>query len=153
MRLPPMDPTALSTLLTVLLSVLFGGLLGSTVTAYRAYRPAPVTIVADEGTDLPVVRIDGIANGALVGSVEGVVRLSAGGTIIPVDDEGRFAIADRSILTNRITVMAPPGMRFVASSKGTKYYPVDSAGGQNIVPQNRVYFATAEEAEAAGYRR
>jgi hypothetical protein len=139
--------------LSLVLATLCGALLGATVTAYRLAAPAPVIIVEDVGTDVPVVRIEGIENGALVGTVEGEVRVSAGEKLVTPGADGRFAISDRSILTNRITVQAPAGMRFVASSKGSKYYAVDSAGGQNIVPANRVYFATAQEAEAAGYRK
>lgn len=40
---------------------------------------------------------------------------------------------------------------FVASSSGKKYYPADSKQGQNIKEDNRVYFSTEKEAEAAGY--
>ncbi|MBI5155712.1 S1 RNA-binding domain-containing protein, partial [Candidatus Peregrinibacteria bacterium] len=40
---------------------------------------------------------------------------------------------------------------FVASKTGKKYYPADSAAGQKIKEENRVTFATAEEAEKAGY--
>lgn len=40
---------------------------------------------------------------------------------------------------------------FVASKTGKKYYPADSAAAQKIAEENRVSFATAEEAEAAGY--
>jgi hypothetical protein len=46
----------------------------------------------------------------------------------------------------------PDGMKFVASSKGKKYYPVFSASGNRITPKNRLYFRTAKEAEIAGYR-
>ena len=57
-----------------------------------------------------------------------------------------------SSAANIVEVHVPVGMKFVASKKGTKYYAVESAGGERIVPQNRVYFATAAEAEAAGYQ-
>ncbi len=40
---------------------------------------------------------------------------------------------------------------FVASKDGKKYYTADSAAGLKIKEENRVSFATAEEAEAAGY--
>jgi small subunit ribosomal protein S1 len=40
---------------------------------------------------------------------------------------------------------------FVASKAGKKYYASVSQGGQKIKEENRVYFATAEEAEAAGF--
>jgi predicted RNA-binding protein with RPS1 domain len=40
---------------------------------------------------------------------------------------------------------------FVASKTGKKYYAADSAAGKKITDEHRVHFATAEEAEAAGY--
>lgn len=40
---------------------------------------------------------------------------------------------------------------FVASKDGKKFYPADSAAGKKIKDENRVHFATAEEAEEAGY--
>jgi hypothetical protein len=43
-------------------------------------------------------------------------------------------------------------MNFVASKRGKLYYPVKKAAGQQIVPENRIYFRTEEEAPAAGYR-
>jgi hypothetical protein len=42
-------------------------------------------------------------------------------------------------------------MRFVASRRGKRYYPVSSREGERLVPENRLYFRTAEEAERAGY--
>ena len=40
---------------------------------------------------------------------------------------------------------------FVASKTGKKYYAADSAAGQKIKEENRVYFATEKAAEKAGY--
>ena len=40
---------------------------------------------------------------------------------------------------------------FVASKTGKKYYSVDSAACKKIKEENRVYFKTEKEAEAAGY--
>ncbi len=45
----------------------------------------------------------------------------------------------------------PTGMLFIASKTGKKYYAVDSAAGKKIKTENRVLFATEEEAKAAGY--
>lgn len=42
-------------------------------------------------------------------------------------------------------------LAFVASKSGKKYYAVDSAAGKKIAEENRVYFASEKEAEAAGY--
>lgn len=43
------------------------------------------------------------------------------------------------------------GKNYFASSRGTKYYSVGCSAGKTIKQENRVYFSTAEEAEAAGY--
>lgn len=40
---------------------------------------------------------------------------------------------------------------FFASSRGNKYYSIGCSGGKTIKQENRVYFATKEEAENAGY--
>ncbi|MEX2028911.1 MAG: hypothetical protein WD963_00300, partial [Candidatus Paceibacterota bacterium] len=40
---------------------------------------------------------------------------------------------------------------FFASSRGKKYYPVGCSAGKSLKLENRVYFATKEEAESKGY--
>ncbi len=41
--------------------------------------------------------------------------------------------------------------QFVASKSGTKYYPPGCAGANRISEANKVWFASAAEAEEAGY--
>ena len=43
------------------------------------------------------------------------------------------------------------GKNFFASSKGSKYYSMGCSAGKSIKQENRVYFATREAAEGAGY--
>jgi len=43
------------------------------------------------------------------------------------------------------------GAKFVASKTGKKFYELDSAAGQKIKEENRVYFKTEKEAEKAGF--
>lgn len=40
---------------------------------------------------------------------------------------------------------------YFASSRGSKYYSLSCSAGKTIKQENRVYFATGEEAEQAGY--
>ncbi len=40
---------------------------------------------------------------------------------------------------------------YVGSKSGTKYHLMSCASGKRIKPENRIYFATGAEAEAAGY--
>ncbi len=43
------------------------------------------------------------------------------------------------------------GKNFFASNRGNKYYSIGCSGGKTIKQENRIYFATREEAEKAGY--
>ena len=45
------------------------------------------------------------------------------------------------------------GMAWVASSRGEVYYRRGCANASRLVPENRVYFRTEEDAKRAGYRR
>lgn len=40
---------------------------------------------------------------------------------------------------------------YFASSKGSKYYSLGCSAGKTIKQENRVYFETGDDAEAAGY--
>lgn len=40
---------------------------------------------------------------------------------------------------------------FFASTRGKKYYPVGCPAGKSLKMENRIYFATREEAQNAGY--
>ncbi len=42
---------------------------------------------------------------------------------------------------------------FVASKSGEKYYPIDCGSVSRIKEENKVFFATAQEAESKGYER
>src|SRR5262245_59190523 len=98
------------------------------------FHPAPSLLVITDPSppSIPVVRIDGIRNGALEGSISGTVRLAARDRIVQVHESGAFAITDRSVLTNEIQVTVPAGMQFVASKRGKKYYPVTSASAAGL---------------------
>ncbi|OGI85893.1 hypothetical protein A3A01_01145 [Candidatus Nomurabacteria bacterium RIFCSPLOWO2_01_FULL_39_17] len=43
------------------------------------------------------------------------------------------------------------GKNYFASNRGSKYYSLGCSAGKSIVQENRIYFASAEEAEKAGY--
>lgn len=127
---------------------------GAIVDAWMFHQASPIAVIADESSpSVPVVRIDGIRNSALVGSMNGNLRLIARDHLIVPDASGFFIIHDAKLLTNMIEVHIPPGMKFVASKRGKKYYPVASASAGNLSPANRVYFASEAAARAAGYVR
>ena len=43
--------------------------------------------------------------------------------------------------------------RYVASTRGKKYYVAGSPAAQRLSPKNLIFFTSAQEAEAAGFRR
>ncbi|MEJ0002200.1 MAG: hypothetical protein WDN09_03450 [bacterium] len=45
------------------------------------------------------------------------------------------------------------GKPFFASKIGHKYYSIGCSGGKTIKQENRIYFSTATEAEAAGFTK
>ena len=55
------------------------------------------------------------------------------------------------ISANVVSVSTQNGKNYFASSKGSKYYSLGCSAGKNIKQENKVYFATREGAEKAGY--
>ena len=55
------------------------------------------------------------------------------------------------ITTKTATTTTNTGKNYFASSRGKKYYPVECSAGKSLKQENRVYFATASDAEKAGY--
>lgn len=113
----------------------------------------PPSIVTQSGGSVATVVLDGFRDSALRGRTAGDVRLFVQESAVEIDSDGSFAITHPAFGVEIVSVQVPEGMHFVASKRGKKYYDVTSAGGNQITPENRVYFRTAGEAEAAGYTR
>jgi hypothetical protein len=138
----------------LILALIFGYLAGRITTVrFSIAGIPPVFLRENTQHSVPTVHITGLQNGNIVGSMEGDVRMWLGDTQILSEEDGTFAVAPGPLLVNTISVLIPDGMKFVASKRGKKYYTVSEAGGQRIVPGNRLYFETAEKAESAGYIR
>lgn len=87
----------------------------------------------------------------LHGSIIGSARVFIGDEYFV--QSGVFVMDASSLFTNEILLVVPDGAEFVASKRGKKYYPVFSSAGENISPQNRIYFSSEAEAEKSGYVR
>lgn len=146
-------PPRLLIVLWVLGILALGFLIGALWGLSRLERQSSITVRPDTRPGVAVVRIEGIRDGALEGTMSGEVRFFASDDLVLPDEEGGFRITDRSLLTNTITVRAPEGMPFVASQRGEKYYPVGSRAADRLAVENRVYFPSREAAEEAGYVR
>ncbi|OGJ54153.1 hypothetical protein A3D11_03965 [Candidatus Peribacteria bacterium RIFCSPHIGHO2_02_FULL_49_16] len=137
----------------LLLACAFGYTVGRIVSLYEERYGTTMTLQPDTRESIPVVEIRGVEEGKLVGEIKGNVRVFLGSKQIFTDADGSFAVPAETLLINDIWVSIPDGAKFVASKRGTKYYSIDSSGGQRIVPENRVYFGSKEEAEKQGYVR
>jgi len=58
---------------------------------------------------------------------------------------------NEKIIKTSATIQNLNGKNFFASNKGTKYYSIGCSAGNNLKPENRIYFTSREEAEKAGY--
>jgi len=134
----------------VVLVGLSGYVAGRMVTI-RQFADPPFLLEPDTRPLVPVVHIEGLDDGKIVGRINGEVRVFWGDHMVIPDRSGAFRIAEDVLQTEEVTVEIPDGMRFVASRKGKKYYSVTSAMGERIKPENRVYFTTAGDAEASGF--
>ncbi|ALM09450.1 MAG TPA: hypothetical protein DEB30_05715 [Candidatus Peribacter riflensis] len=137
----------------MLLALVCGYLLGRLITERRSLPDTPITVRDLSQPIVPTIHLDGVFNGQLKGTMLGEARLFLGSKHIVPDLSGSFLVPAGTLLTNNVEITVPAGMRFVASKRGQKYYPVDSASASALSPANRVYFRTAEEAEGAGYRK
>jgi len=103
-------------------------------------------------TAVPTVVIAAAPPGRFEGYLTGSAHLLVGDKLIAAGS-GSFSGVMEGSLPLVVEVPVPPGMHFVASRTGKKYYAVDSAMGNRLLPKNRVYFPDRATAEAAGYRR
>ncbi|MFZ2150309.1 MAG: hypothetical protein WAV15_04080 [Minisyncoccia bacterium] len=115
---------------------------------------------SDKGKDILVVMIVILVG---MGSFE-LGRLSKGSSssgiqIEYLNPEGAEAVNQTGNAIQAIQYADPEpfstlnssGKNFFASNRGSKYYSLGCSGGKTIKQENRIYFATAEEAEKAGY--
>ncbi|PIR53021.1 hypothetical protein COU76_03545 [Candidatus Peregrinibacteria bacterium CG10_big_fil_rev_8_21_14_0_10_49_10] len=134
------------------LATIFGFLIGRIVHIKRSMEMAPtIQVVDDVRPKQAVVVLEGIRDGKIVGSLEGDVRLWIGENEVLANTGGTISVDPGPLIVNEMSVLVPQGMQFVASKRGKKYYPVLVAAGQSITPENRIYFESAEKAEAMGY--
>lgn len=88
------------------------------------------------------------------GAAPAVVAMTYTGSAAEVIATGTKSVSVASVPGSPKTVDAPLGTvmgLYVASKSGTKYHHRDCAGAKRIKDENRIYFATEDEARAAGY--
>lgn len=137
------------------LLLLLGGCVGASfalaAASLRVSEALPFEI-ADVARPVPTVIIAAAPPGRFEGILSGSGRVMLGETLVAAGS-GSFSGVMAGSLPVVVEVRVPPGMHFVASKTGKKYYAVDSAMGNRLLPKNRVYFPDRAAAEAAGYKR
>lgn len=106
--------------------------------------------VNNAAVPVPTVVIEAAPTGRVEGRLYGDARVLLGKDLV-AQGSGAFAGVMRGSLPIVVEVSIPPGMKYVASRTGKKYYDVASAMGNRLLPKNRVYFPDRVSAERAGY--
>ena len=70
---------------------------------------------------------------------------------VQATDQASNAVSGVSSPIAQTSNSIPLGKNYFASSRGSKYYTLGCSAGKSIKQANRVYFATSDEAEKAGY--
>ena len=101
---------------------------------------------------IPVLTFFQIENGELSGKItEGKARIQIENSEISILKDEKFTLDIRKILPMLREIPHPKDMKFVASKRGKKYYPVDSPRAFLVTLKNRVFFKTRDEAEEKGF--
>ena len=101
---------------------------------------------------IPVLTFFQIENGELSGKItEGEARIQIENSEISTIKPGEFSMNITEILPMLREIPHPENMKFVASKRGKKYYPIDSPRAFLVTVKNRVFFKTREEAEKKGF--
>ena len=133
----------------IILAGLVGYVAGRSV-SLEGMRDPPFVLRPDTRPLIPVVEFTGVQEGKVVGRMQGEVRVFWGEEMVIPDKSGAFLVSS-DLLTEDVLVTVPFGMHVVSSRKGKYHYPIGSPRAERIVPENRLYFRTAEEAEKAGF--
>ncbi len=85
------------------------------------------------------------------GSPRLIIRMSDGTTQAPRQGSGQAAAVGKAVNSAPSPSQVANVGVYVASKSGTKYYLPSCAGVARIKEENKVWFTTAGEAQAAGY--
>lgn len=95
-------------------------------------------------------RLSVVGEGVPVATSSSRVSLVATSTVL-VPATTTFPVIGAAVVVPVATPTAVPPRSIVASKSGSKYYLTTCAGAKRIKDANKVFFATKEEAIAAGY--
>jgi hypothetical protein len=153
-----MKNNILNLILAGLLVLAIGILSGYSLGFYRGAqsRFPEIQTVADINPGVATLKLDGMKDGKLKGSVAGrEIRV-----VVAPQDIRTFAVGSdfeipvgsaASVPTAAPAI--PTDAQFIASRRGKLYYSIFDPRALELAPENRVYFRSTEEAEKNGYRK
>ncbi|MDF2378996.1 MAG: hypothetical protein P1V18_02105 [Candidatus Gracilibacteria bacterium] len=116
----------------------------------------PLQMIEEVNQKIPQVVIQDIQEGRVIGSVNNSeIRIVSGEQVAVPEDDLSFLLniehlgyigPKRQIITKEV----PEWARFVASKNGKYFYEIDEKSLKKLSVANQIYFATEEDAVAAG---
>jgi len=108
-------------------------------------------IASDKGKDILIVIIV-ILVGIASFELGRLSKESSSGDLKIINTQtGEYPSQDQGVSVILSQNSNSTGKTFFASNKGSKYYSLGCSAGKTIKQENRIYFTTGEEAQAAGY--
>lgn len=145
-------------LITLFLSLVFSFWFGRLSVQYQIQGDLPpLQTVSEINPKIPLVTIEEIRGGKLLGNVNrSEMRIVSNGKVAVPDEDLHFELDLQHLgfLGERRQVIVhhvPEWAHFVASKNGKYFYEVNEKSGKNLSVPTRLYFATEEAAEKAGY--
>lgn len=90
--------------------------------------------------------------GSSVLDQERVSQVALISSSLPVISQSTTTASTSSVVQNPVFLVPEPA-RYVGSKSGTKYHLETCSGAKRIKPENKIYFKTTNDAEAAGYSK
>ncbi len=116
---------------------------------------SPISEAAEASEILPTVTLRSIGNNAVTGSYSGDVRVM-GSTTTAEQRNGEFTVPLSDLVSTGTVGAGPTALDtrypYVASKNSEVYHVISASASSRIKPENRVYFASKEEAEKKGFR-
>lgn len=119
----------------------------------------PIRVIPEINPKVPVVEIQEIKDATISGKVNTEkIRFKAGDSVAVPGEDKTFQLDIRPLgfvakKQPEDPAKIPEWAKFVASKRGKYFYALDSRSAKNLSVQNRVFFATEEEAMNAGYEK
>lgn len=115
------------------------------LTAVCSFGLGKLSVIQNRGVEM------GISKPATIRSFMGPNSLTS---IQTQDNQKAILMATSAATVLQVVATETQSLKnFVASKSGTKYHAMHCSGTKTIKETNKIYFATEDEAQAAGYTR